>query len=167
MQQKLPDYMLPSVFVLLEALPLTPNGKVDRNALLEPNLLQPEPETVYVAPQTEAEKTLATIVEKVLQVEKVGVHDDFFAIGASSVDIVRIHRRLLEALQRDVGITEIFRHRTISSLLAHLGGGQDEGTGLQKSYDRARARRASTRRRRREFRAARGGKGESESTVPR
>ena len=77
LQEKLPAYMVPSAFVVLDAIPLTPNGKVDRRALPEPESLQPESEAAYMAPRTEVERTIATIWQEVLHVEQVSTHAQF------------------------------------------------------------------------------------------
>ena len=85
LQRYLPGYMVPSAFVFLGALPLTPNGKVDRKALPAPDTSRPAMEQSYVAPRTPAEKTMVEIWEVVLDLEQVGVHDDFFALGGHSL----------------------------------------------------------------------------------
>ena len=78
LKQKLPEYMIPSQFVLVDALPLTPNGKVDRKALPAPDQDRPELGNVYQAPRTPMEETLATIWSELLKVDKVGIQDNFF-----------------------------------------------------------------------------------------
>ena len=80
----LPEYMVPSSFLFLDALPLTPNGKVDRRALPEPEL-RPELELTFVAPRTPIEEMLANIWASVLGIEKVGVHNNFFDLGGDSI----------------------------------------------------------------------------------
>jgi SagB-type dehydrogenase family enzyme len=148
MQQKLPDYMLPSVFVLLEALPLTPNGKVDRNALLDLDTTGPETEKVFVAPQTELEQAVAAVWQEVLQVEKVGIYDNFFDLGGNSIHLVQAHSKLQKALGKDLSILKMFEHPTIDSLTQYLAQEQDHRPALQQSHGRAKARRASRRQRR-------------------
>ena len=85
LQAKLPDYMVPSAFVLLDALPLTPNGKVDRRALPAPEGLRPELEAAYVAPRTEVEHSIAAVWQEVLGIDQVGIHDNFFNLGGHSL----------------------------------------------------------------------------------
>jgi amino acid adenylation domain-containing protein len=116
MKQHLPEYMLPAAFVVLERLPLTTNGKVDRRALPEPDQTRPEFEQAYVAPQTPAEEILAVIWEDVLGLEKVGVHDNYFALGGDSIRSVQI---LALARERglDISLQQLFRHQTIAELL--------------------------------------------------
>jgi acyl-coenzyme A synthetase/AMP-(fatty) acid ligase len=78
----LPEYMIPAAFVRLESLPLTPNGKLDYRALPDPERLRPEVETAYVAPKTGIELRIARVWEEVLGLRKVGLHDNFFDLGA-------------------------------------------------------------------------------------
>ncbi|MEH2283677.1 MAG: amino acid adenylation domain-containing protein [Nostoc sp.] len=120
LESKLPSYMIPAAFVLLEALSLTPNGKVDRKALPEPDSARPELEAVYQPPQTEVEQTIADIWQKVLQVENVGIHDNFFELGGHSLLLVQIHSKLQKAFQRDFSMIEMFQYPTISHLARYL-----------------------------------------------
>ena len=116
--QRLPAYMAPSQFVVLDALPLTPNGKVDRKAL--PKLgdsTHPEPLAV---PQTDMEKAIAAIWRKVLGIEQVGLHDNFFDLGGHSLLMVRAHAQIQQQLASDIPLVELFRYPTVSSLAAYL-----------------------------------------------
>lgn len=90
LQQKLPAYMVPSVFLLIDALPVTPSGKIDRNALPEIEVKRPELEVGYVAPRSKHEKSLAAIWKEVLGIERVGVYDDFFELGGDSLRAMQI-----------------------------------------------------------------------------
>src|SRR5262249_48366251 len=83
LSEQLPEYMLPSSFVVLDALPLTTTGKVDRNAL--PNQIGVETEETYLAPRTALEQVLAEIFSEVLSLERVGVNDSFFELGGHSL----------------------------------------------------------------------------------
>ena len=74
----LPDYMVPSVFAVLETLPLTPSGKVDRKALPAPDSICPQPDETFAAPRTQTEWEVARIWSQLLKVDKVGIHDNFF-----------------------------------------------------------------------------------------
>ncbi|HYH80877.1 MAG TPA: amino acid adenylation domain-containing protein, partial [Longimicrobium sp.] len=117
--RSLPDYMVPSAFVQLDALPLTPNGKLDRKAL-------PAPEgssyatRAYEAPRTEAERKVAAAWAEVLGVESVGAHDRFFDLGGHSLLLVRVQARLREAFGQPMPITHLFRYLTVSALAAAL-----------------------------------------------
>ncbi|MCC5621781.1 non-ribosomal peptide synthetase [Nostoc sp. CHAB 5715] len=116
LESKLPNYMVPGAFVMLEALPLTPNGKIDRKALPAPDTARPQLEAVYQPPQTEVEKTLANLWQEVLHVEDVGIHDNFFELGGHSLLLVQVHSKLREVFKRDFSILDLFRYPTISSL---------------------------------------------------
>ncbi|MFL6335980.1 MAG: amino acid adenylation domain-containing protein [Pyrinomonadaceae bacterium] len=117
---ELPDYMIPSAFVPLAELPLTRNGKVDRRQLPAPESLQLKSEESYVAPQSQLERTIADIWREALQVERVGVRDNFFDLGGHSLLMVQVHSRLCAALGRDLPMVEMFQHPTVSALAAHL-----------------------------------------------
>lgn len=116
LEQKLPDYMIPSAFVLLDALPLTPNGKVDRKALPDPERARPELETEFVAPRSEVEETLADLWQEALDLEQVGVYDDFFALGGDSLIATRLATRVREVFELDLSITSLFEVHTIAEL---------------------------------------------------
>ncbi|MBD2606574.1 non-ribosomal peptide synthetase [Scytonema hofmannii FACHB-248] len=125
LKEKLPEYMVPSVFVQLKALPLTTNGKVDRRAFPVPDGDRPELEEVYVAPRFEMERVIATIWQEVLHLEKVGVNDNFFDLGGHSLLMVQVNRKLREVLQRDLSVVEMFQNPTINSLAQHLSQKQE------------------------------------------
>ena len=119
---RLPNYMLPSAVVRLDTLPLTPNGKIDRQALPVPDSSHPAREKKYLAPATDHEKVLAAIWSEVLHLDRVGIHDNLFELGADSLHIFQIAARAAKA-----GITiapaQFLKHRTISSLLAQFESG--------------------------------------------
>ncbi|MFN6441574.1 MAG: amino acid adenylation domain-containing protein [Nostoc sp. DedSLP01] len=115
---KLPGYMVPNVFVMLEFLPMTPNGKVDRRALPNPDLQQ-EPSD-YVMPNTETEKIIAGIWQKALQVEHVGIYDNFFELGGHSLLLVRINQQLQEIFGLELSIVDMFNYPNIHSLSQYL-----------------------------------------------
>ncbi|MGD2116438.1 MAG: AMP-binding protein, partial [Acidobacteriota bacterium] len=153
---ELPDYMVPSSLVLLDELPLTAVGKVDRKALPSPEEIRPERRKQSARPAAGAmEKAVAQAWSDVLEVgaDDVGVEDNFFDLGGSSVHIVQVHRRLEEELGRELPLNALFRHSTISSLARFLeDGGADAAAvdeGLERGEARERARRRSSRRRRR------------------
>jgi amino acid adenylation domain-containing protein/non-ribosomal peptide synthase protein (TIGR01720 family) len=115
LKQKLPDYMIPSAFVVLDALPLTPNGKVDRRNLPKPDQNRPDSAANYVAPQTDVERTIATVWEEVLHLENIGIHDNFFEIGGHSLLATQIISRLRQILQMDLSVRTLFTAPTIAS----------------------------------------------------
>ncbi|HEX5758394.1 MAG TPA: amino acid adenylation domain-containing protein [Thermoanaerobaculia bacterium] len=124
--ERLPEHMVPAAFVVLDALPLTANGKVDRAALPAPGPQRPQLEQVYVAPRTPLEVTLAAVWCEVLGLERIGVHDSFFALGGDSIRSVRA-----VALAREKGIEstvqELFKHQTVAELARELGAGVAHG----------------------------------------
>ncbi|TVT23049.1 AMP-binding protein, partial [Amycolatopsis rhizosphaerae] len=113
--RRLPDHMVPAAFVPLEVLPRTPNGKLDRAALPEPE--RTEPGTAYVAPETDAEKTLAEIWAQVLHLDRVGRHDNFFTLGGDSILSIQV---VAQATQAGITLTPplLFQHPTIAELAA-------------------------------------------------
>ncbi|RKH23190.1 amino acid adenylation domain-containing protein, partial [Corallococcus sp. CA031C] len=111
----LPEYMVPATFVMLESLPLTPNGKVDRKALPAPQGERPDSGKAFVAPRTLEEQTLAAIWASVLGVEKVGIHDNFFALGGDSIISIQIISRANQAGLRLMA-KQLFQHQTVAEL---------------------------------------------------
>ncbi|WP_449417643.1 amino acid adenylation domain-containing protein [Phormidium nigroviride] len=136
LKQKLPDYMVPSSFVFLNHLPLTPNGKVDRKALPAPDAINLQLETTYIPPQTEIEQAIATVWQQVLNLEKVGVDDNFFDLGGHSLLMAQAHSKLCEVVDRDVSIMEMFKYPTISSLAKYLSEEAEEKHSFGQSRDR-------------------------------
>jgi non-ribosomal peptide synthetase component F len=115
LSQRLPNYMVPSAIVTLEAFPLTPNGKVDRRALPAPDgALQLT--TEFVAPRNATEQAVAAIWAEVLRRPSVGVHDDFFALGGHSLLATQVISRIHARLQRELPLRTLFEHPTIAQL---------------------------------------------------
>lgn len=137
---KLPDYMLPSAFVFLEAMPLTGNGKTDRKALLK----MPAPAMAHVPcgdqPSNETERVVARVWQQALGIESVGLTENFFDLGAHSLTVAEAHAKLQEALGREIALVDLFQYSTVSSLAAHLAGAQATAAGAALS-DRAARRR--------------------------
>ena len=117
LKETLPNYMVPTAFVVLKALPLNPNGKLDRQALPTPESTQSERENPFVAPTTEAERELVQIWTKTLGVEKIGIHDNFFELGGDSILSIQIVAR---ANQAGLKLTpkQVFENQTIAELAA-------------------------------------------------
>ncbi len=134
LQNKLLDHMLPTAFMILEAFPLTSNGKVDRRALPMPDALRPELEVAYVVPQTEVEKTIASVWQKALNLEKIGIHDNFFEIGGHSLLLVTVHSQLQEILNNaELSTLDLFRYPTINSLAEYLSSSANQTLFLQET----------------------------------
>jgi len=159
-KQKLPEYMIPSAFVMLDNLPLTPNGKIDSKALPMPNITRPDLAEVYHPPQTEVEKAVANIWQELLHVETVGIHDNFFELGGHSLLLVQIHSKLQKIFQRDFPLVEMFQYPTISCLATHLGQESSEQQSFTQHSPRPESRTTSIQRRkeaRKEHRAVQKG----------
>ena len=115
LQEKLPQYMMPSTFLILPTLPLLPNGKLDKRSLPAPEI-RPELEAAYVMPQTQMEQTIAGVWQKALNIDNIGVHDNFFELGGHSLLMVKVHSQLHEIFQTDLSMLDMFRYPTINSL---------------------------------------------------
>jgi acyl carrier protein len=120
LRMKLPDYMIPSAFVRLDAMPLTANGKVDRKALPQPDDPSSRARSNYVAPRAELERSLVKIWQQLLRVETVGVEDNFFDLGGHSLLLLRMVQEIQNTLDVEVALMEMFEHPTVSSLARHL-----------------------------------------------
>ncbi|MBP2319885.1 amino acid adenylation domain-containing protein/non-ribosomal peptide synthase protein (TIGR01720 family) [Kibdelosporangium banguiense] len=115
LRQSLPDYMVPSAFVMLEKLPLTANGKVDRKALPAPDA-QPDLGAAYVAPHTPAEKRLCEIWSEVLGVPQVGIEDNFFELGGDSILSIRVISRVRVVFGITLSPRAVFSAPTVAGL---------------------------------------------------
>jgi natural product biosynthesis luciferase-like monooxygenase protein len=149
LRETLPEYMIPSAFVALDAFPLTPNGKIDRKALPAPDRVKPRTQQTFVAPESELEATIAQAWKDRLMLETVGIDDNFFDLGGHSLLIVQIHRSLRDQLERPLSLTDLYRFPTIRSLAGFLGSDDGGATTVEKGQARAERRRESMMRRRR------------------
>jgi amino acid adenylation domain-containing protein len=122
LRESLPEYMIPSAFVMLDSLPLTPNGKIDRKALPAPEITGSE--SHYVAPRTPVEELIAGVWSEVLGVERVGINDNFFDLGGHSLLLTRVASRLREAYAVELPLRALFESPTVESLARLLSGRQ-------------------------------------------
>jgi aryl carrier-like protein len=113
LRERLPEYMYPAAFVVLDAMPLTPNGKIDRRALPRPEI-QPR-RRGYDAPTNEVEETLCGIWAQVLGVERVGTDDNFFELGGDSILCIQIVSRARQA-GYNLAPVDLFEHQTVAAL---------------------------------------------------
>ncbi|MDF5721980.1 MAG: amino acid adenylation domain-containing protein [Rhizonema sp. PD37] len=113
--EKLPDYMIPTAFVMLDALPLMPNGKIDRRSLPDPGKARPELEKAFVAPQTKVEEILAEVWAEVLNIEQVGIHDNFFELGGDSIRSIQVPAKA-QVRNLSFSLQQLFQHQTINIL---------------------------------------------------
>ncbi len=135
----LPVYMVPSRYVLLESFPKTINGKIDRRALPAAATGVVPRSDDYVAPRTELEKKLAEIWQDILNLPRIGIYDDFFAYGGSSLLVVQVISRLTTDLQLELPVRDFFANPTVAASAAHLGRLlQPNGQQLQCAHDAAR-----------------------------
>ena len=122
LKDRLPDYMMPSRFLFLEALPLTLNGKVDRKALPSPDSTRPDIEKAFVPPRTAIEKALARIWCEVLGLNQVGVHDNFFDIGGHSLLVAQLLNEIKKEFGKTLPILAVLQLPTIEQLAEVLSG---------------------------------------------
>ena len=147
LQAQLPGYMVPTAFVKLAALPLTPNGKIDQRALPKPETGRGDLGTAYTAPRTEVEQIIAGIWQDVLQVERVGLHDNFFDLGGHSLHLVRVHGKLCAAFQTNLPLLDLFQYSTVTGLAQSVRQGAEPATLDARVWDRAQLQRQAAGRR--------------------
>ncbi len=117
LSSRLPDYMLPASFTRIEAIPLTLNGKVDRQALPEPNWGNKDN---YVAPRNALETQLCAIWQDVLELERVGIEDNFFRIGGNSLTAIKLIAAIRRTLSTDISLAQLFELKTIAGLTTQM-----------------------------------------------
>lgn len=143
LQQRLPNYMVPSAFVMLESLPLTANGKVDRHKLPAPSRERPQLEQPYISPQTDLEHLLAGILSELLKIDRVGINDNFFDLGGTSISILQFTVRVQQELGIQLPAVKLFQYSTIGSLAKYLHSNQNSQPSSDKLQNRAQRKQAS------------------------
>ncbi|MEM9272243.1 MAG: amino acid adenylation domain-containing protein [Cyanobacteria bacterium P01_F01_bin.143] len=118
LQQKLPQYMVPSSLMFLESLPLTSNGKINRQALPAPEIKTAELNQIFVPPRNSVESLLANIWQEVLTLERVGINDNFFELGGESFLALQVISKINKQLSTDIPLSVLFQHPTIAQLAA-------------------------------------------------
>ena len=118
LRQRLPPYMQPAAFVMLDKMPLTPNGKIDRHALPAPDTTRPEMDQAYEQPRTITEEQLAQIWSEVLRIEHLGVYDNFFDLGGNSLLATKMTARVRDRFQVELTLRNLFESPTIAQLSA-------------------------------------------------
>ena len=118
--KKLPDCMIPNAFVAVGSLPTSANGKIDLRTLKAMPECRPKLQTSYVAPRANLEQQIADMWQKVLHLDKIGVHDNFFDLGGHSILLMQLHGHLEALLKQRIPILELFEYPTVGSLAAHL-----------------------------------------------
>jgi amino acid adenylation domain-containing protein len=130
LKQKLPEYMLPAVFVLLDALPLMSNGKIDRRALRAPDRSRPELDGAFVAPRGPTEELLAELWAELLGIDIVGVHDNFFDLGGHSLLATQLVSRVRETFQVEIPLRRLFEVPTVAGLAESIEAVRQAGQNL-------------------------------------
>lgn len=152
LRAKLPGYMVPPAFVVLDALPLTPNGKIDRQALPVPGPARPALQNTYVPPQTSVEREIAAVWQSVLRLDKIGVDDNFFDLGGHSLLAVEVWRALNETHGKKVTLVDLFRYPTVRMLANYMGQEPAAQPSFRKMQDRARKQITAANRRKKQMR---------------
>jgi amino acid adenylation domain-containing protein len=123
---KVPDYMVPSAFIWVKEFPKTSSGKIDRNTLPHPVLQRPESSTLYHVPATQTQKRLATLWADMLQIDRVGIDDNFFDLGGNSLLAINTATQLQSAFGVALPVTKIYQYPTISGIAAFIDGTGDQ-----------------------------------------
>ncbi|OEU64085.1 MAG: hypothetical protein BA867_09135 [Desulfobacterales bacterium S5133MH16] len=150
LKAKLPDYMIPSAFVILKALPLTPNGKIDRKALPEPDMSAAQKE--YAAPRNKTENAIALIWAEVLNLKEVGIYDNFFDIGGNSLLLMKVISGLKKVLGKEIPVIKMFKYPNIDSLNRYLNEKNTQGDKKTEDYAATRKSRRDSVRQKRQIR---------------
>jgi aspartate racemase len=127
LRQRLPDYMVPSAFVVMETLPLSPTGKVDRRALPAPSDARSGLEAAFVAPRGPVEELLAAIWAAVLRVDRVGIHDNFFELGGHSLLATQVISRILSTLGVELPLRTVFEAPTVARMAVCVAAATRDG----------------------------------------
>ena len=120
LRERLPDYMLPTGYVVLEALPLTPNGKLNRSALPRWEAVRRSSNSAYVEPRTPVERRVAEIWSEVLRRDQIGVHDDFFDLGGHSLLATQVFARLRKEFPGDLQLRTLFERTSVAELAEEI-----------------------------------------------
>jgi amino acid adenylation domain-containing protein len=155
LHERLPDFMVPSAWMKLDALPLTANGKVDRKALPAPDSQRPELSSAYIAPRSAIERDIAAVWQEELGIENAGVNDNFFDLGGHSLQAVRVHGKLRAKFEKNLLLFELFQFPTIAAMAKYISNGYTEESSAEQGVERAETRR-ELRSRRRQMRKAAG-----------
>ncbi len=135
MVQMLPGYMIPSAFVQIDELPVTPNGKVDRQALPLPGRGQKESEKAVVPPHTKTQKEIEKIWREILNLDEIGIHDNFFSLGGHSLHATRVISRIRKFLHLELPLGRLFEFPTIAGLAAFVdAAGRDASQAKQGDF---------------------------------
>jgi len=135
LKQEVPDYMMPATFTVMETLPLSPTGKIDRSKLPGPHQAAAAADAAPAAAGNEVEKKLVEIWSKVLGMETVGINDNFFDLGGTSLQLIQVHATIVAAMQSDVTVVDLFQYPRISALAARLANRAGPAAGIRSAGD--------------------------------
>ncbi|HEX7772079.1 MAG TPA: non-ribosomal peptide synthetase, partial [Pyrinomonadaceae bacterium] len=124
LKDKLPSFMIPSTFIFLEEMPLTANGKIDRKALPAPDGMRPDIAESFAAPRTPIEEMMATIWSEVMEIEKVGIHDNFFSLGGHSLLATQVVNRVLDTFNVELPLRLFFETPTVAAFASYVAESQ-------------------------------------------
>ncbi|HNU48253.1 MAG TPA: beta-ketoacyl synthase N-terminal-like domain-containing protein, partial [Bacteroidia bacterium] len=136
LQDKLPEYMMPSAFVQVENFPRTPSGKIDRRGLPAPSNQRPDLSTVFVAAETDLQKTFAKTWSKLLKVDPIGINDNFFDLGGNSLLALKFIAALRQEHNLDLPVVKMYQHPDIYSLTEFLTNGAKTKSFYENAQDR-------------------------------
>ncbi len=134
LKEKLPDYMVPTAFMVMDSYPMTPNGKIDRKALPVPERVNKTYETNYEAPSSKIENQLEAIWREVLKLDKIDVNSSFFDLGGHSLLLAQVRSKIGSVLNREVSIMDLFKYPTIASLSGFLLGSNETVAEAEEAY---------------------------------
>ncbi|WP_242295072.1 condensation domain-containing protein, partial [Bacillus cereus group sp. BfR-BA-01381] len=120
LKEKLPEYMIPTAFVLMDSFPLNANGKVDKKLLPEPDQINLGLEVTYVGPRSPIEELLVDIWSGILKIEKIGIYDNFFDLGGHSLLATQVTSRIRDVLQIDLPLRTFFEDPTVAGILNNI-----------------------------------------------
>jgi acyl carrier protein len=124
LKDKLPSFMIPSSFIFLEAMLLTSNGKIDRKALPAPDHSRPDISEAFAAPRTPIEEMMATIWSEIMEIEKVGIHDNFFSLGGHSLLATQVVNRVRDTFNVELPLRLFFETPTIAAFASYIAESQ-------------------------------------------
>jgi tyrocidine synthetase III len=135
LKKQVADYMVPSVIIGMDKFPLTPNGKIDRKLLAEPDLSKVKRD--IVTPRNKFEKKIAEIWSEVLNIDNIGINDNFFDIGGHSLLIIRVHSEIEKEINKKIEVVDLFKYPTIASLSEFINCGNSDNIIIDKAMQRA------------------------------
>ncbi|MBW2208722.1 MAG: AMP-binding protein, partial [Deltaproteobacteria bacterium] len=135
--ERIPDYMIPSIFMPVDTMPRTPSGKIDRKALPAPGNQRPHLAQACIRPYTDKQKILAECWNHVLDLDQIGIHDNFFELGGNSLLALKVIARIRQQMGDEISVVKLFQYPTISLLEKYLVSGVDAGAELNQLQFRA------------------------------